>query len=182
MDNISTIPTGQFVLLGIAGSLAIVTSLYLFYKGNFIPFAIVALVGFLIFITHKRLQKTISSRPLSEYDRAFDVFRSMEPADQTRVNVWMGFLQEDVFAKKTGPIGTFKGHDDYAKKAPLYPIYAGQYNETKTGVLTGPCPSKDCKCYPSPDVPGKTVCGYMNNNILIKCPSDCCPYPNGCDL
>jgi len=122
MDNISTIPTGQFVLLGIAGSLTIVTSLYLFFKGNFVPFAIVALVGFLIFITHKRLQKTFDSQPPPEYDRPFDVFRDMEPADQTRINPWVGFLQEDVFAKKMGPIGTFRGKDDYVKKAPLYPV------------------------------------------------------------
>jgi hypothetical protein len=46
----------------------------------------------------------------------------MEPADQTRVNPWVGILQEDVYVNRTGPIGTFTGNDDYVKNAPLYPI------------------------------------------------------------
>jgi hypothetical protein len=52
----------------------------------------------------------------------FDVFRQMEPADQTRVNPWMGILQEDVYENRAGPVGDFVGNDDYAKNAPLYPF------------------------------------------------------------
>lgn len=44
----------------------------------------------------------------------------MEPADQTRENPWLGFLQEDVRKNRTGPIGNFIGYDDPSPKAPLY--------------------------------------------------------------
>lgn len=46
----------------------------------------------------------------------------MEPADQTRENPWLGFLQEDVRKQRTGPIGNFVGYDDPSSKAPLYSV------------------------------------------------------------
>jgi len=60
------------------------------------------------------------SQPVAAYDNQFEVFRDMEPADQTRENPWLGFLQEDVRVKRTGPIGDFMGYDDPSTKAPLY--------------------------------------------------------------
>ena len=44
----------------------------------------------------------------------------MEPADQTRENPWLGFLQEDVRKNRTGPIGNFTGYEDPSPNAPLY--------------------------------------------------------------
>jgi hypothetical protein len=122
MDFISTIPKGQLALLVIAGSLTIMSSFYLITKGNFVPFGVVVTIGFLLFIVYKRIVPSVISRPPSDADRPFDVFRDMEPKDQTRVNPWVGFLQEDVYTNRTGPIGDFVGKDDYVKRAPLYSI------------------------------------------------------------
>jgi hypothetical protein len=180
MEFVSTIPKWQFALLAITGSLTIISSFYMITKGNLVPFGVVAAVAFLLFLMYKRIIPSFISRPPSDFDRAYDVFRDMEPKDQTRVNPWVGFLQEDVYANKTGPIGQFVGNDDYVKRAPLYPILENGYSGTETGVLKGQCPSKNCKCYPSPDVPGKTVCGYTESGTLIKCPPDCCS--EDCDL
>jgi hypothetical protein len=44
----------------------------------------------------------------------------MEPADQTLENSWVGFLQENVRAGRTGPIGDFIGNDSDSGKAPLF--------------------------------------------------------------
>jgi len=80
----------------------------------------------LLFLTIYRIQTSETSKPPPVDDGTgssqFTVFRDMEPADQTRVNPFMGILQEDVYANRTGPIGTFVGNDDYAKNAPLYPF------------------------------------------------------------
>ena len=122
MDFISTIPMEQLVPLGIAGSLMIFSSFYLITKGNFVPFGIVATIAFLMFLLYKRLEVHVISRPPPDYERPYDVFRSMESKDQTRVNPWVGFLQDDVYMNRTGPIGEFTGNDDYVKKAPLYSI------------------------------------------------------------
>ena len=46
----------------------------------------------------------------------------MEPADQTRENPWLGFLQEDVRVKRTGPIGDFIGNDSNSGNAILYTV------------------------------------------------------------
>ncbi len=62
------------------------------------------------------------SQPVAAYDNQFEVFRDMEPADQTRENPWLGFLQEDVRKNRTGPIGDFVGYDDSSPKVPLYGI------------------------------------------------------------
>jgi hypothetical protein len=70
----------------------------------------------------KRVAPNVTSQPPPNPDApAFTVFRDMEPSDQTRVNVWTGFLQEDVYKNRTGPIGDFVGNDDVSKNAPLYP-------------------------------------------------------------
>lgn len=175
MEFVSKIPKWQFALLAITGSLTIIASFYMITKGNFVPFCMVTVVAFLLFLTYKRVTPYFISRPPSEFDRPYDVFRDMEPKDQTRVNAWIGFLQKDVYAKRTGPVGDFVGNDEYVKRAPLYPIdNMGYYTGKRNGVLRGSCPSTNCGCLPSPDVPEKTVCGYMNNDVLIKCPPDCC--------
>jgi hypothetical protein len=166
------------------GALTIFSSLYLLGHGYVSPLAASIAVAFLLYMTYKRIQVSIASQPpppdIGTGASQFDVFRQMEPADQTRVNPWVGILQEDVYANRTGPIGDFVGNDDYVKKAPLYSIYGNNYTGPETGVSQGPCPSQNCGCLPSPDVPGKTVCGYINNGILIKCPPDCCS--DDCDL
>jgi hypothetical protein len=43
---------------------------------------------------------------------------------QRREGAWVGFLQEDVYAKKTGPLGEFVGNDSMSGNAPLYFITA----------------------------------------------------------
>lgn len=60
------------------------------------------------------------SQTVPAYDNQFEVFRDMEPADQTRENSWVGFLQENVRAGRTGPIGDFIGEDSSSGNAPLF--------------------------------------------------------------
>jgi hypothetical protein len=93
-------------------------------NGNIAPFAVVAVLALILYMTWKRIQPSVVSRPPppAAEDTQFTVFRSMEPADQTRVNPWTGILQEDVYANRTGPIGTFVGNDDVTPGAPLYPF------------------------------------------------------------
>ena len=93
-------------------------------RGEILPIAVIATLAFLVYVTYKRLEVVVDSQPPPVPDTQYDVFRSMEPVDQTRVNVWNGILQEDVFMNKTGPIGNFIGNYDYVKKAPLYAITA----------------------------------------------------------
>jgi hypothetical protein len=47
-----------------------------------------------------------------------------ETDSQRREGAWVGFLQEDVFAKKTGPLGDFVGNDSTSGQAILYAITA----------------------------------------------------------
>ena len=90
--------------------------------GKFMPLAAIMVIAFMGWLMINRVKPTVVSRPPPNPDApAFTVFRDMEPADQTRVNVWTGFLQEDVYKNRTGPIGDFVGNDDVSKKAPLYP-------------------------------------------------------------
>jgi hypothetical protein len=81
-----------------------------------------AIIGFLLYIAYKRFPAAPAriSQPVPAYDAQFEVFRDMEPAEQTRENPWLGFLQEDVRVQRTGPIGDFIGYEDPSKKAPLY--------------------------------------------------------------
>jgi hypothetical protein len=62
------------------------------------------------------------SRTVPAYDNQFEVFRDMEPADQTRENPWLGFIQEDVRKNRTGPIGDFVGADSPSGSAVLYAV------------------------------------------------------------
>jgi hypothetical protein len=127
MDIISTLPVWQLATVGIAGSLLIFTSIYLVTRGYFTPIAIVAVLAFLISLTVARASST--RPPISESQEMpytqYSIFRDMEPADQTLVNPWVGFLQEDVYANRTGPIGDFVGNNDASPKAPLYPFEGG---------------------------------------------------------
>jgi len=126
MDLFTALPTWQYVLVATTGAMALFTSLYLLRHGYIIPIGLVLVVALLLFLTIYRIQTSETSKPPPVDDGTgssqFTVFRDMEPADQTRVNPFMGILQEDVYANRTGPIGTFVGNDDYAKNAPLYPF------------------------------------------------------------
>ena len=122
---LQTLPKSQMILLAIAGSLMILSSFYLLQQGDFMPLAAVVVIAFLGLLMFNRLVPSVVSQPPPDPDApAFTVFRDMEPADQTRVNVWTGFLQEDVYQNRTGPIGDFVGNDDVSKNAPLYPTGA----------------------------------------------------------
>jgi hypothetical protein len=82
----------------------------------------VIVVLFLLYMAYKRFPPAPAriSQTVAAYDNQFDVFRDMEPADQTRENPWLGFLQEDVRVHRTGPIGDFVGADSKSGNAPLY--------------------------------------------------------------
>ncbi len=82
----------------------------------------VVVVLTLLYLAYKRFPPAPAriSQIVAAYDNQFDVFRDMEPADQTRENPWLGFLQEDVRVKRTGPIGEFVGADSKSGNAPLY--------------------------------------------------------------
>jgi len=125
MISPQTLPKGQLVLLAIAGSFMILSSFYLLQQGQVMPLAAVAVISFLGWMLYMGILPSVTSRPPADPTAsAFTVFRDMEPADQTRVNVWTGFLQEDVYKNRTGPIGNFVGNDDFAPRAPLYPLNA----------------------------------------------------------
>ena len=121
--SLTALPTWQFALVVITGAMTLFTSLYLLGKGYVAPLAAVAAVSLVLYGTIMRM-KTSKPPPFDDGTGStqFDVFRQMEPADQTRVNPWTGILQEDVYANRTGPVGDFIGNDDYTKNAPLYPI------------------------------------------------------------
>ena len=82
----------------------------------------VAVVLVLLYMAYKRFPPAPAriSQTVAANDNQFDVFRDMEPADQTRENPWLGFLQEDVRVKRTGPIGEFIGADSSSGNAVLY--------------------------------------------------------------
>jgi hypothetical protein len=121
---LTALPTWQFVLVAIAGAMTIFTSLYLLRHGYVTPIASVLAVAFVLYLLISRIGASVNSRPPppDEPPSQYDVFRQMEPANQTLVNPWMGILQEDVYENRTGPIGNFVGNDDYVKNAPLYLI------------------------------------------------------------
>ena len=122
MISPQSLPKGQLVLLAIAGSMMILSSFYLLQQGQVMPLAAVLVIALLVWLFFKGVVPVVTSRPPADPNApAFTVFRDMEPADQTRVNVWTGFLQEDVYQNRTGPFGDFVGNDDFVKKAPLYP-------------------------------------------------------------
>ena len=47
-----------------------------------------------------------------------DFFKEVD--SQRREGAWVGFLQEDVYSKKTGSLGDFVGNDSPSGHAPLY--------------------------------------------------------------
>lgn len=124
MDAVTSLPLPQFLFIAATGSILILSSVYLLSRGYFMPIAAVLVVAFFIWLSWVRIQASLVSQPPppEESPSQFDVFRQMESADQTRVNPWVGFLQEDVYANRTGPIGNFVGNDDYVRNAPLYPF------------------------------------------------------------
>lgn len=84
----------------------------------------VCIVLFLLFIAYMRFPAAPAriSQPVASYDNQYQVFRDMEPNSQTRENPWIGFLQEDVYKKRTGPIGDFVGADSDSGRAQMYMV------------------------------------------------------------
>ena len=87
-------------------------------------FKVLALViiAFLMYTAYLRFPPAPAriSQTVAAYDNQFEVFNDMQPNDQTQVNPWVGFLQEDVYKNRTGPIGSFVGYNDPSPNAPLY--------------------------------------------------------------
>lgn len=52
-----------------------------------------------------------------------------------REGAWVGFLQEDVYKNRTGPIGEFVGNDSPSDKAPLY-LITDQNTATATANIS----------------------------------------------
>lgn len=84
-----------------------------------LAFVIGVILAYLAY-THIPAAPAQISQTVPAYDNQFEVFRDMEPADQTLENSWVGFLQENVRAGRTGPIGDFIGNDSDSGKAPLF--------------------------------------------------------------
>ena len=84
----------------------------------------IVLVMMLMYMAYKRFPPAPAriSPTVASYDNQFEIFRDMEPADQTRENPWMGFIQEDIKKNRTGPIGEFVGADSASGNAILYAI------------------------------------------------------------
>ena len=105
-----------------AAAIALLSGTFLALRGKFYPLVALGIIVVLIYLTWQRIPEPEIFKVQDASDRQFTVFRDMESADQTRVNPWTGFLQEDVYANRTGPIGDFVGNDDYVRNAPLYPF------------------------------------------------------------
>jgi hypothetical protein len=77
----------------------------------------------LIYMSLKRFPKPNelpdSDGPFTRYSQ-YEVFRDLEPNMQTRTNPMTGFLAEDIDLNSKGSIGTFRGREDNARRAPLY--------------------------------------------------------------
>lgn len=88
----------------------------------------VAIIAILVWLVYVHLPPAPAriSQTVAAYDNQYELFRDMEPNDQTRENSWVGFLQENVRAGRTGPIGDFIGNDSDAGNARLYTIGAIQ--------------------------------------------------------
>lgn len=99
----------------------------------------VAIIAILLWLVYLHLPPAPAriSQTVAAYDNQYELFRDMEPNDQTRENSWVGFLQENVRAGRTGPIGDFIGNDSDAGIARLYTIGAIQeptMSQTDSGV------------------------------------------------
>jgi hypothetical protein len=108
--------------LVIAAGIALLSGAFLALHGKFFPLIAFGIIVILIYMTWQRIPEPEIFKTQDTSQRQFTVFRDMESSDQTRVNPWTGFLQEDVYANRTGPIGNFEGNDDYVRDAPLYPF------------------------------------------------------------
>lgn len=84
-----------------------------------LAFAIGVILAYLAY-THVPAAPATISKTVPAYDNQFEIFRDMEPKDQTLENSWVGFLQENVRAGRTGPIGDFIGEDSSSGSAPLF--------------------------------------------------------------
>jgi hypothetical protein len=89
-----------------------------------LTFVSLLMVLWLIYAAYGRLPKMLTppkwddpfaKPPYYDYD-----FMNTETDTQRRENAWVGFLQEDVYKNRTGPIGEFVGNDSPSDKAPLY--------------------------------------------------------------
>jgi hypothetical protein len=87
----------------------------------------VCFVLWIIWLTYSKIPRDTKSSladpfpaPNRMYDNQYEIFRDLEPDDQTRENPWVGFLQEDVRQNRNGPIGDFKGTDSSSGNARLY--------------------------------------------------------------
>lgn len=122
MDTLKALPIWEFNLMVAIGAVMIVSSLFLLSRGVFMPMAAVFLVLFLLYMAYVRLEPDLNLNQAPDSSSQFDLFRDLEPADQTRVNPWVGYLQEDVSVNRTGPIGDFSGNDDSPGNAKMYEI------------------------------------------------------------
>jgi hypothetical protein len=84
------------------------------------------IVAFLVWLAYNSMPRAPAriSQPVRAYDSQYDVFRDMEPNTQTRENPWVGFIQEDVYQNRTGPIGNFIGNDAKSGSAVAYMVTA----------------------------------------------------------
>lgn len=80
-----------------------------------------------MFVTYARLPRDMEASrsnpfpaPNRMYDSQYELFRDLEPDDQTRENPWIGFLQEDMRLNRNGPIGDFNGSESRSGRAKLY--------------------------------------------------------------
>ena len=94
----------------------------------------VLVILYLIWKTYERVPypRVSISHPDGSYDNqgeVMDIFRDMEPADQTREGVWVGFLQEDVRVNRAGPVGDFTGNDSHSGNASLYSFGEPKQND-----------------------------------------------------
>ena len=114
-----------WLIAGIGAGLVILSSLYMATEeDNIMPLAIVCVIVFLTYLSWTKVSVSMHL-PTPAYSQ-FDLFRDLEPSDQTRVNPWVGFLQEDVYKDKYGPIGDFEGNID---KAQMYEFDVSSFTE-----------------------------------------------------
>jgi hypothetical protein len=87
----------------------------------------------LLWLSYETLKKAPAkiSKPVAAYDNQYEVMRDMEPNSQIRENPWVGFLQEDVHAGRTGDIGEFVGVESRSGRAALYDLQGGDVNQNQ---------------------------------------------------
>jgi len=87
-------------------------------------FTVIALLVVLWLIAKAYQVLPMLKTPTRESNEArppfYDAEFLKETDSQRREGAWVGFLQEDVYAKKTGPLGDFVGNDSPSGRAPMY--------------------------------------------------------------